>query len=754
MSWLQDLAGKAEALLEQADSTGASLASTPARNVFADAMSFSPLNSPQTGSRDEATKKKTETVENSEKSFEISRAVGNDFALGNGNEKSGNQMGATGLQENAHSNSEWDEGLKQPTLKPSSNVGECEASSPDFKVREEPAGVPASSDVAADVSSGVDFPPAAHQTGDQQGNVLEIDEQTSIKDNRPSATDKPKSASEKVPSVPFFGGSPVVSKTPDVALTSNISKEQMQRTATTLPDKDGSFAQKENSVLKKEMKSLNEELNSVTKNLHRNKKDLEDLKKKIAEKDRIVSEKDKEIREFKATERDMLSKLSREKKTMEGFKEEIESLKKALVAKDSFIHELELNAENTISKEKAKLGAHSTELQEAKNKIKELNASIDELTKEKARAVDDCAEARRKIEEEKAGNSDLVGGIQRELDDRIKQMDELKRNLRRAQGENEGLKKEFNEYKQRSTRVLKDREKVISELKTGSNVSLNRESSMGEDSGEFEAIRVENERLKRKLDEHNSSVHEMSIEIERLRNDRDMEEEDTTQQIDELEGEVRKGKNLIVQLQTEVESKNREAMGLKEDVNNVKELMRNEIETKDGQIEKLRKQLLLKETSSKSSFDLEAKVRDLTEQILQKQTQIEHISKAKTSLQLQLETEREKFNIRLQELKTANADDSVIFMGDGQEDNQAQMQSISSIYSGTGYGNNRNVREVVNGLDKFSIRVGVFLRRNPMARLFVIGYGVLLHFWVIFVLITYRPELHDDHIEAIGPGNE
>ena len=50
-----------------------------------------------------------------------------------------------------------------------------------------------------------------------------------------------------------------------------------------------------------------------------------------------------------------------------------------------------------------------------------------------------------------------------------------------------------------------------------------------------------------------------------------------------------------------------------------------------------------------------------------------------------------------------------------------------------------------------SIQLGVFLRRYPAARVLVIFYIVLLHLWVLIVIMTYSPEMHDHHLAEHGP---
>lgn len=62
----------------------------------------------------------------------------------------------------------------------------------------------------------------------------------------------------------------------------------------------------------------------------------------------------------------------------------------------------------------------------------------------------------------------------------------------------------------------------------------------------------------------------------------------------------------------------------------------------------------------------------------------------------------------------------------------------------------RRVKGAVNSVDAFGIRLGVFLRRYPVARIFFIAYCALLHLWVFFVLLTYQPEMHAHGLVPAG----
>lgn len=75
----------------------------------------------------------------------------------------------------------------------------------------------------------------------------------------------------------------------------------------------------------------------------------------------------------------------------------------------------------------------------------------------------------------------------------------------------------------------------------------------------------------------------------------------------------------------------------------------------------------------------------------------------------------------------------------------ARMRNVPVLFSdgeSTDAGMYGRVRNAASTIDRFSIRLGIFLRRYPIARVFVIIYMAVLHLWVMIVLLTYTPEMH------------
>lgn len=60
----------------------------------------------------------------------------------------------------------------------------------------------------------------------------------------------------------------------------------------------------------------------------------------------------------------------------------------------------------------------------------------------------------------------------------------------------------------------------------------------------------------------------------------------------------------------------------------------------------------------------------------------------------------------------------------------------------------RRVIGAANLLDSVSTITGKFLTHSPIARLIVISYLVFLHLWVLYVFITFKPEIHSDDFKV------
>ncbi|KAJ8711687.1 hypothetical protein PYW08_008641 [Mythimna loreyi] len=118
------------------------------------------------------------------------------------------------------------------------------------------------------------------------------------------------------------------------------------------------------------------------------------------------------------------------------------------------------------------------------------------------------------------------------------------------------------------------------------------------------------------------------------------------------------------------------------------------------------------------------KVHYLTQTLVQRQTKIDNLLAENNMLRIQLEKLESKLKSELttqrEKVLTRNSH-SVVHL---QENESRRTRGYNTSTS----------------LSALSLRLGVMVKRYPLLRMFVIGYMVCLHFWVITVLFTSTPE--------------
>lgn len=118
---------------------------------------------------------------------------------------------------------------------------------------------------------------------------------------------------------------------------------------------------------------------------------------------------------------------------------------------------------------------------------------------------------------------------------------------------------------------------------------------------------------------------------------------------------------------------------------------------------------------------------------MQKQNCLESVTADRNALQMQLMRQqrvREAINVQQQQIINVNdTDDAKARLPQFMQENP-----FDTVVA-------RKVKRAYSTLDSVGVRFGVFLRRYPLIRVLAIFYVALLHFWVIFVLVTSSPSI-------------
>lgn len=244
--------------------------------------------------------------------------------------------------------------------------------------------------------------------------------------------------------------------------------------------------------------------------------------------------------------------------------------------------------------------------------------------------------------------------------------------------------------------------------------------------------------FKEELQQMKMATENLRVELADVEGQMQQESDSAQETIRSLEDNINEEKQRREDAEQELLKQKKELQYAIEELSKQKTSFQTRMNDREAEIDRLRNQLATKAMSSSTESELESRVRELTESLIHKQTMVEALSTEKNSLGLQLERLEQQYkDIQASSVRTNT---TVIPVHD---DEEVRHRLPAFMREGpTDHEVTKKMKRAANTIDRFSIRLGIFLRRYPIARVFVIVYMALLHLWVMIVLLTYQPEIH------------
>uniref|UniRef100_A0A0A9XYI4 Golgin subfamily A member 5 n=1 Tax=Lygus hesperus TaxID=30085 RepID=A0A0A9XYI4_LYGHE len=389
---------------------------------------------------------------------------------------------------------------------------------------------------------------------------------------------------------------------------------------------------------------------------------------------------------------------------------EINVLKKEIADLTQQMKDVEKNHENGfLENERLKLNyksrnEHTRELEE---KLSDLQL---EIHKREEQYKSDLANMRiRMTEVEELLSSSNT--------DHLKEINESKQRL-------DEMRNELEDYKARARKSLADKEALILELKSGNPVGPQTESM------EITQLRNELENISSELEKC-----EMRVEIERRRSEEaaarlEAYREESTSEINSIRTRFRQEAERRLAAEENCRLHAEELHKVRDDLTKQLAAMSERFREKVNEVLSLRRQITQR-GDSKPNLS-EAKVSTLTQALVQKQAALEGMTNERNQLRLEMERIKNAYGQYVNHLNVrSNVNDT--------DDAKAQVPTFM-LESPFDTGVTRKVKRAYSSLDAVSIRTGMFLRRYPLARIFVLCYGICLHLWVCLVLFSNTPD--------------
>uniref|UniRef100_A0A671L4C7 Golgin subfamily A member 5 n=1 Tax=Sinocyclocheilus anshuiensis TaxID=1608454 RepID=A0A671L4C7_9TELE len=464
----------------------------------------------------------------------------------------------------------------------------------------------------------------------------------------------------------------------------------------------------ENQLLRSEVSSLNQEMASVIQRA-KNMQEEVNLARARAEKWNLdQSRVDRTVRELRAQVDDLTEALSAKDGQLAVLKVRLDEADQILKARNSALEEAQNERIRILQDHSEGSSLQSQALQTLQDRIRDAEAAVKREQESYRQIQSEFAARLAKVETERQQLAESLTNAERRVTEEKQRAEELLQQVKSARSTAEYTKQELQDYKNKASRILQSKEKLISSLKEGSGLEVLEGAGAGD------------------------------LETQAL-----TETENWREQLAEVQEQHAQQIRAKQEIEAELERSKQELQYIEEEHHHTKTALQGRVKDREDEIQKLRNQLTNKALSNSGQAELEGRLHQLTETLIQKQTMLEALGTEKNSLVFQLE----RLEQQLKSLQGGQNSSSHINMAamEGPGARQRNTPILFNDADGPGTGVYGKVREAASTIDRFSIRLGIFLRRYPMARVFVIIYMALLHLWVMIVLLTYTPEMHHNH---------
>ncbi|CAG9762338.1 unnamed protein product [Ceutorhynchus assimilis] len=301
------------------------------------------------------------------------------------------------------------------------------------------------------------------------------------------------------------------------------------------------------------------------------------------------------------------------------------------------------------------------------------------------------------------------------------QVERLNEQLASAQNEKE-------QYVARAQRILLEKEKLISLKQTSS------ENDQENDSSIFVNY---NEELKKELEFQQAKVSELSQKNSKLITDmQSLQMQHQVIQQGLLQSNQTLEQNLLIEKKHRSAAEEDCAQKLKDLQAKCQELFYTQDLLKNSNVEIVKlKEALHRKQEPSDNDELANRIQSLTQTLMLKQNKLETTTTERNALRLQLEKLEMEHRKKIAEMARDKV--KIINVQETNDDRISvpRFMRVSPHDAGV----TRRVKHAYSTLDAISVRTGIFLRRYPVARVFVFSYMVILHIWVLTVLLWYVP---------------
>nr|XP_055217249.1 golgin subfamily A member 5 isoform X4 [Gorilla gorilla gorilla] len=427
----------------------------------------------------------------------------------------------------------------------------------------------------------------------------------------------------------------------------NVSSNAACPDHTPTPNDDGkshelSNLRLENQLLRNEVQSLNQEMASLLQRSKETQEELNKARARVEKWNADHSKSDRMTRGLRAQVDDLTEAVAAKDSQLAVLKVRLQEADQLLSTRTEALEALQSEKSRIIQDQSEGNSLQNQALQTLQERLHEADATLKREQESYKQMQSEFAARLNKVEMERQNLAEAITLAERKYSDEKKRVDELQQQVKLYKLNLESSKQELIDYKQKATRILQSKEKLINSLKEGS--GFEGLDSSTANSMELEELRHEKEMQREEIQKLMGQIHQLRSELQDMEAQQVNEAESAREQLQDLHDQIAGQKASKQELETELERLKQEFHYIEEDLYRTKNTLQSRIKDRDEEIQKLRNQLTNKTLSNSSQSELENRLHQLTETLIQKQTMLESLSTEKNSLVFQLERLEQQMN--------------------------------------------------------------------------------------------------------------
>uniref|UniRef100_A0A8B9HK93 Golgin subfamily A member 5 n=1 Tax=Astyanax mexicanus TaxID=7994 RepID=A0A8B9HK93_ASTMX len=336
----------------------------------------------------------------------------------------------------------------------------------------------------------------------------------------------------------------------------------------------------ENQLLRSEVTSLNQEMASL---VQRAKNTQEELNQARARSDKWNSEQsrtDRAVRDLRSQVDDLTEALSAKDAQLAVLKVRLDEADQLLKARSSALEE----AQNERSRFTAIIYSHFS------YKLIYLNLSLCCFCQS------EFAARLAKIEAERQTLAESLTSAERRVTEERQRAEELQQQAKSSRSAADYAKQELHDYKNKASRILQSKEKLISSLKESSGLDV-LDGGAGAAGVELEELRHEKELQREEIQKLQAQIQSLRSEIQELESQAVVEAESWREQQQDLLEQQAQQSRAKQEVEAELERCKQELQYVEEEQHRTKSSLQSRIKDREDEIQKLRNQVTLGRSS-------------------------------------------------------------------------------------------------------------------------------------------------------------